>query len=157
MKSFRPTSFCGCGGVALGAPVALFCGCGVALCDPAALFCGCGVTLDAPAALFCGCIGALGAARGAAGAAASFVSAIPGSSALQRGPEGFYVWVVKPDETVEQRPITAETADDVIIASKGLNPGETVVVEGQSRLDVGTRVSVRTPKKPAEQQQPDNS
>jgi multidrug efflux system membrane fusion protein len=77
--------------------------------------------------------------------------------ALQRGPEGFYVWVVKPDETVEQRPITAETADDVIIASKGLNPGETVVVEGQSRLDVGTRVAVRTPKKPAEQQQPDNS
>ncbi|MGN6748217.1 MAG: efflux RND transporter periplasmic adaptor subunit [Xanthobacteraceae bacterium] len=77
--------------------------------------------------------------------------------ALQRGPEGYYVWVVKPDETVEQRPIEAFQADeDLVIATKGLNAGETVVLEGQSRLDVGTRVAIRAPKPPVTHQ-PDNS
>ncbi len=79
--------------------------------------------------------------------------------ALQRGPEGYYVWVVKPDETVEQRPIAAQTAsDDIVIATKGLNEGETVVVEGQSRLDVGARAAVKSQKTPSPAQQPpDNS
>jgi membrane fusion protein, multidrug efflux system len=77
--------------------------------------------------------------------------------ALQRGPEGFYVWVVKPDETVEQRPIEAFQADeDIVIATKGLNAGETVVLEGQSRLDAGTHVAIRSPNTPVAQQ-PDNS
>jgi multidrug efflux system membrane fusion protein len=77
--------------------------------------------------------------------------------ALQRGPEGYYVWVVKADETVEQRPIEAFQADeDVVIATKGLNAGETVVLDGQSRLDVGTHVAIRSPKTPVAQQ-PDNS
>jgi multidrug efflux system membrane fusion protein len=77
--------------------------------------------------------------------------------ALQRGPDGYYVWVVKPDETVEQRAIAAQTVgDDIVIASKGLNAGETVVLEGQSRLDVGARVAVRTRKTPVAQQ-PDDS
>jgi multidrug efflux system membrane fusion protein len=77
--------------------------------------------------------------------------------ALQRGPEGFYVWIVKPDETVEQRPIEAFQADeDIVIATKGLNAGETVVVEGQSRLDAGIHVAIRSPKTPLAQQ-PDNS
>jgi hypothetical protein len=47
-----------------------------------------------------------------------------------------------------------------VIATKGLNPGETVVVEGQSRLDVGAHVAIRSPKPPAATpalQQPDNS
>ena len=77
--------------------------------------------------------------------------------ALQRGPEGYYVWVVKADETVEQRPIEAFQADeDIVIATKGLNAGETVVLDGQSRLDVGTHVAIRSPKTPVAQQ-PDNS
>ena len=77
--------------------------------------------------------------------------------ALQRGPEGYYVWVVKADETVEQRPIEAFQADeDIVIATKGLNAGETVVLEGQSRLDVGTHVAIRSPEPPVAQQ-PDNS
>ena len=79
--------------------------------------------------------------------------------ALQRGPEGYYVWVVKPDETVEQRPIAAQTAsEDIVIATKGLNAGETVVLEGQSRLDVGARVAIKSTKTPSPAQQPpDNS
>jgi multidrug efflux pump subunit AcrA (membrane-fusion protein) len=64
---------------------------------------------------------------------------------------------VKPDETVEQRPIEAFQADeDIVIATKGLNAGETVVVDGQSRLDAGIHVAIRSPKTPVAQQ-PDNS
>ena len=75
----------------------------------------------------------------------------------QRGPEGDYVWVVKADETVEPRPIEVFQADeDVVIATKGLNAGETVVLEGQSRLDVGAHVAIRSPEPPVAQQ-PDNS
>jgi len=67
--------------------------------------------------------------------------------ALQRGPDGYYVWVVKSDNTVEQRPIGAMTInEDTAVASKGLNAGETVVLEGQSRLDAGTLVAIRPPK-----------
>jgi multidrug efflux system membrane fusion protein len=70
--------------------------------------------------------------------------------ALQRGPDGFYVWVIKPDNTAEQRPIEAETvSEDLAIATKGLNAGERVVVDGQSRLDAGTHVAIRTPIPPA--------
>ena len=64
--------------------------------------------------------------------------------AIQRGPDGLYVWVVKPDNTVEQRPVTAQTVnDDVAVAFKGLALGERVVVDGQSRLDVGSRVTIK--------------
>jgi membrane fusion protein, multidrug efflux system len=78
--------------------------------------------------------------------------------ALQRGPDGFYVWVVKPDETVEQRAIEAEPiSEELAIAKKGLNPGERVVVDGQSRLDQGTHVAIRSPNPATEKQQPDKS
>ena len=65
--------------------------------------------------------------------------------AVQRGPGRLYSWVVKPDNTVEQRRIEPQTVnDDVAIVTKGLALGEQVVVDGQSRLDDGTRVDVRT-------------
>ena len=64
--------------------------------------------------------------------------------ALQRGPDGLYVWVIKPDKTVEQRPVSAQSVSDkAAIVLKGLNVGEQVVVEGQSRLDEGTHVNIR--------------
>lgn len=64
--------------------------------------------------------------------------------AVQRGPDGLYVWVVKPDDTVQLRPIDAQTVDDkTTIVSKGLAAGERVVVDGQSRLDEGTHVNIR--------------
>jgi multidrug efflux system membrane fusion protein len=64
--------------------------------------------------------------------------------AVQRGPDGLYVWVIKPDKTVEQRPVDAQTVNDkTAIVSKGLNIGEQVVLEGQSRLDEGAHVNVR--------------
>jgi membrane fusion protein, multidrug efflux system len=65
--------------------------------------------------------------------------------AVQRGPDGLYVWVIKPDNTVQLRPINAQTVDDkTAIVSKGLSAGERVVVDGQSRLDEGTHVNIRT-------------
>jgi membrane fusion protein, multidrug efflux system len=83
--------------------------------------------------------------------------------ALQRGPDGFYVWVVKSDSTVEQRPIGAQTVnDDVAIATKGLAAGERVVTNGQSRLDVGSHVAIKTSnpppgEQPSAQQQADKN
>jgi multidrug efflux system membrane fusion protein len=64
--------------------------------------------------------------------------------AVQRGPDGLYAWVIKPDNTVEQRPIQALTvSESLAVVTKGLSPGEHVVTDGQSRLDVGTRVAVK--------------
>jgi len=68
------------------------------------------------------------------------------ATALQRGPDGFYVWVIKPDNTAEQRAIDVEpVSEELAIAKKGLDAGERVVVDGQSRLDQGARVAIRPP------------
>jgi len=65
--------------------------------------------------------------------------------AIQRGPDGLYTWVVKNDNTVEQRSIETVPVDtDTAIVSKGVAPGEQVVVNGQYRLDPGTRVTAKT-------------
>ncbi|HKB09882.1 MAG TPA: efflux RND transporter periplasmic adaptor subunit [Vicinamibacterales bacterium] len=64
------------------------------------------------------------------------------SQAVQTGQDGQYVFVVKPDSTVEQRTVTPgqRVADDVVV-EKGLQAGETVVTEGQLRLEPGSRVT----------------
>jgi len=63
--------------------------------------------------------------------------------AVQTGQDGQFVFVVKPDSTVEQRPVTvAQRVGDDIVIQKGLVPGEPVVVEGQLRLEQGTAVQV---------------
>ena len=65
--------------------------------------------------------------------------------AVQRGPEGLYVWVIKPDNTAEKRTVTTQTvSDSIAIATKGLAAGERVVVNGQYRLDTGNRVDAKT-------------
>ena len=66
------------------------------------------------------------------------------SAAVQAGQQGPYVFVVKPDQTVEMRNVvvTRNAAADTIIAS-GLEPGETVVTDGQLRLVPGSRISVK--------------
>jgi multidrug efflux system membrane fusion protein len=61
--------------------------------------------------------------------------------ALQRGPDGFYAWVVKPDSTVEQRGVEASINGDVAIVTRGLQAGERIVVNGQYRLQPGSRVA----------------
>jgi len=65
--------------------------------------------------------------------------------ALQRGPNGLYAWVIKSDNTAEQRNLDAQTVDgDTVIVSRGLKAGENVVVSGQYRLQAGTRVDAKT-------------
>jgi multidrug efflux system membrane fusion protein len=67
------------------------------------------------------------------------------SQAIQAGQEGQYVFLVKPDQTVESRPVVVErTLNDETIVQKGLNPGETVVTDGQIRLRPGVKVEIKT-------------
>jgi membrane fusion protein, multidrug efflux system len=66
-------------------------------------------------------------------------------TAVQRGPQGLYAWVIKPDNTAEQRPIEAVPIDsDITIVTKGLTAGEHVVVNGQYRLQAGSHVEAKT-------------
>lgn len=64
--------------------------------------------------------------------------------AVQRGPRGPFVYVVKSDQTVEARPVEVElTVADTVLVRAGLAVGEQVVVEGQAQLRPGSRVDVR--------------
>jgi membrane fusion protein, multidrug efflux system len=63
------------------------------------------------------------------------------SAALQRGPDGNYVFVVKPDKTVEVRPVTVSISQgNLAQIASGLSPNETVVTDGQDKLQAGSRV-----------------
>jgi multidrug efflux system membrane fusion protein len=65
------------------------------------------------------------------------------SRAVQNGPEGQFVFVVKDDMTVEVRPVTiARNEGELAIAAKGVQKGERVVTQGQLRLAPGSRVSI---------------
>jgi multidrug efflux system membrane fusion protein len=65
------------------------------------------------------------------------------ATAVQQGPQGAYVYVVKPDRTVEQRAVTVgqATARQAVVDS-GLKPGEQIVINGQSRLQPGSHVTL---------------
>ena len=63
------------------------------------------------------------------------------TAAVQRGPNGNYVYVVKGDETVTLRPITVNQQDDQqAVIETGLSPGEEVITTGFGRLAEGTWV-----------------
>ena len=63
------------------------------------------------------------------------------STAVQRGPSGMYVYVVKPDSTVAMQPITVEQmSGGTSVVEKGLASGTRIVVAGQYRLQPGTRI-----------------
>lgn len=64
-------------------------------------------------------------------------------SAVQRGAPGTFVYVLKPDNTVTAQPITLGPDDGVKVAiTKGLEPGQVVVVDGADRLKDGAKVTV---------------
>ena len=66
--------------------------------------------------------------------------------AIQRGPQGTFVYVVKPDQTATMRPITVgEIQGDEASVKTGLAPGELVVVDGAERLREGSRLELREP------------
>jgi multidrug efflux system membrane fusion protein len=67
------------------------------------------------------------------------------SQAVQTGPKGQFVYVVKPDMSAEMRPVAVERADGAqTIIAKGLSPGEQVVTTGQSRLVPGMKVNPKS-------------
>ena len=61
---------------------------------------------------------------------------------VQVGPNGYYAYVIKPDNTVERRAVeVASMQDGLAVITKGLTVGENVVVDGQYRLTEGARVN----------------
>ncbi|HEY2540602.1 MAG TPA: efflux RND transporter periplasmic adaptor subunit [Stellaceae bacterium] len=68
------------------------------------------------------------------------------SSTLQRGQNGYYAYVVKPDSTVETRPLkVGPVSQGVAIVDDGVTAGERVVTAGQYRLQPGARVAANSP------------
>jgi len=64
--------------------------------------------------------------------------------AVQTGQNGEFIYVVKPDQTVEERPVTIGiTYGGETVVTGGLQAGETVVTDGQLRLEPGIKVNVK--------------
>jgi len=76
------------------------------------------------------------------------------SQAIQTGQQGSYLFVVKPDLTVETRPVAvARMVDHQAVIKSGVKPGEVVVTDGQLRLSQGAKVQIKndTSTSPVEQ------
>ncbi len=66
--------------------------------------------------------------------------------AIQRGPQGTFVYMVKADRTATVRPVTlGEIQGGEASIKTGLSPGELVVVDGADRLREGTKVELKAP------------
>ena len=66
------------------------------------------------------------------------------NQAVQTGQDGQFVYVVKEDKTVEMRPVVTGTRiDQELVIDRGLQPGETVVTEGQLRLTPNSKVQIQ--------------
>jgi membrane fusion protein, multidrug efflux system len=66
------------------------------------------------------------------------------NAAIQHGPSGAYVFVVKSDSTAEQRAVQVLRTTDADAMVIGVESGETIVTDGQSRLEPGSKVAQRT-------------
>ena len=65
------------------------------------------------------------------------------TGAVQRGPNGTFVFVIKDDNTAAMRPITVQKQDEIqTVVSKGLVPPERVVTTGFARLTDGSKVTI---------------
>ena len=69
------------------------------------------------------------------------------ATAVQRGPDGSYAYVVQADNTVAMKPLQLgdEAGDSTILVTSGLAAGEKVVTEGQFRLKPGSKVEPLAP------------
>jgi multidrug efflux system membrane fusion protein len=68
------------------------------------------------------------------------------TAALQRSPQGTYVWVVKPDSTAEMRTVeVAHTEGEDTAVSRGVATGEPVVTDGVDNLQPGAKVTTGPP------------
>jgi multidrug efflux system membrane fusion protein len=65
------------------------------------------------------------------------------TAALQQSPQSVYVFIVKPDQTVEIRNVDVlMTQGDDTAIRQGVSAGETVVIDGVDKLQSGTRVAM---------------
>jgi multidrug efflux system membrane fusion protein len=65
-------------------------------------------------------------------------------SAVQHGPDGLYVYVVKADNTVEKQAVQVGYQDEqAVLITDGLADGQTVVLSGQLRLQPGAKVEAQ--------------
>ena len=72
------------------------------------------------------------------------------AEAVQRGPDGNFVYLLNPDKTVvsmREVSVGSDVGDNRVMINQGVKPGQQVVTEGQFRLKPGARV---TPLKPGE-------
>ena len=65
------------------------------------------------------------------------------SQAIQNGQQGQFVYVVKEDNTAEVRPVTVQRTANNSSVVEGVEPGETVVTDGQLRLVAGTKFQIK--------------
>jgi multidrug efflux system membrane fusion protein len=66
------------------------------------------------------------------------------TAAILRGPQGTFVYAVKPDSTVDARKVTVSlTQGNTTVVTAGLTPGDTVVTDGQDKLQSGSSVEPR--------------
>jgi membrane fusion protein, multidrug efflux system len=71
------------------------------------------------------------------------VVTVPGT-AVQRGPDGMYVYVIKPDSTVAMQPVTVlQMTGGTSVIQSGLGAGTEIVATGQYRLQAGSRVQTQ--------------
>ena len=64
------------------------------------------------------------------------------TQSVQRGPNGTFVWIIKPDNTAEMRDIkVGQINGDIALIDKGLTAGETIVVDGQYKVKVGIKLA----------------
>jgi membrane fusion protein, multidrug efflux system len=64
--------------------------------------------------------------------------------AIQTGQQGQFVFVVKSDRSVDSRPVvTGDALDGESVIDRGINPGETVVTDGQLQLIPGSKVEIK--------------
>lgn len=67
------------------------------------------------------------------------------SQAVQTGQQGDYIFVIKPDMTVDSRAVkVARTVGGESVITEGVKAGETVVTDGQVRLVPGVKVEIKT-------------
>jgi multidrug efflux system membrane fusion protein len=72
-------------------------------------------------------------------------STVVPTAAILRGPQGTFVYTVNPDKTVQDRAVTVSlTQGDTTVVTAGLEPGDTVVTDGQDKLQRGSRVDPRS-------------
>jgi len=71
-------------------------------------------------------------------------SSVVPTAAVMHGPQGTFVYLVKPDMTVEARDVTISlTQGNTTVITGGLNVGDTVVTDGQDKLQTGSRIELR--------------